>query len=361
MPPPLRPVPPPIAPAKPVRRSRGIWVVAAIVLGVLLMIGSIVLPFAGAFMASGGMGTPHHLHEMVVEEADGVREKIGIINLDGVIFDQPDQWTGIGLVRNLRDQLDRMEDDDRVRAVILKINSPGGEVLASDEIYKLIQDFQERTDKPVIASMGSLAASGGYYVAAPCRWIVANELTITGSIGVIMSSYNWRGLLDKVGVAPQVFKSGRFKDMLSPDKLPSEITPEEKKMIQDLIDETYGKFRDVVAAGRAAAAKANGSEGRKLVDNWREYADGRVFSGKQAHTLGFVDELGNFDTAVERALTLAGIDDANLVQYVTPPSFADIFRIFGKAQPAKINIDLCVEFPKVRPGLLYFLSPTVLH
>jgi protease-4 len=327
------------------------------------MIAVAVLPFIGAFASMMGSGDVNHhqLHEMVIEEAEGVREKIAVITLDGVIFDQPDQWTGIGLVRSLRDQLDRAGDEERVRAVILKIDSPGGEVLASDEIYKLIQDFQERSGKPVIASMGSLAASGGYYVAAPCRWIVANELTITGSIGVIMSSYNWRGLLDKVGVAPQVFKSGRFKDMLSPDKLPSEISEEEKRMIQDLIDDTYKKFRDVVAEGRAAAAKANAGAGRKLVDGWRDYADGRVFSGKQAHDLGFVDELGNFDVAVERALTLAGIDDASLVQYVMPPTFGDFFRIFGKTEAPKLTIDLGVELPRLLPGYLYFVSPTFVH
>src|SRR4029079_10112350 len=101
-----------------------------------------------------------------------------------------------------------------VKAVILKIDSPGGEVMASDDISRALVQFQEKHKKPVIASSRVLAASGGYYVAAPCRWIVANELTITGSIGVILSSLNYRGLMDKVGIEPVVFKSGKFKDML---------------------------------------------------------------------------------------------------------------------------------------------------
>src|SRR5581483_9776541 len=136
-------------------------------------------------------------------------------------------------------------------------DSPGGEVLAADEISRAVSEFQDKSAKPVIVSMGSLAASGGYYVSAPCEWIVANELTITGSIGVIMHGYNYRGLLDKIGVRPEVFKSGKYKDMLSGSKSPEEITPEEKQMVQALINETYGKFKSVVAEGRQAAYQSN--------------------------------------------------------------------------------------------------------
>src|SRR6185295_3608548 len=154
--------------------------------------------------------------------------------------------------------------DDRVKAVLLKVNSPGGEVLASDDIYNAIRNFQIEHNKPVIASMGSLAASGGYYVSAPCRWIVANELTITGSIGVIMHTYNYRGLMNKVGLRPLVFKSGRFKDMLSGEKDLEKLTPQEKedqvveeKMIKDLINQTFEKFKSVVADGRQQSNKQN--------------------------------------------------------------------------------------------------------
>jgi protease-4 len=209
--------------------------------------------------------------------------------------------------------------------------------------------------------MGGLAASGGYYVSVPCRWIVANELTITGSIGVIMHSYNYRGLLNKVGVRPEVFKSGKFKDMLSGEKPEEEILPEERQMIQALIDETFDKFKKVVAAGRELANEVNGDDGRKLVENWREYADGRVFSGKQAYEYGFVDELGNFDTAVERARALAGIRDANLVQYQQPFSLGNLFRVFGQSESRAVKLDLGLQLPNLQVGRLYFLSPTVLH
>ena len=137
-----------------------------------------------------------------------------------------------------------------MKAVLLKVNSPGGEVLASDDIYNAIRQFQNEHNKPVVASMGSLAASGGYYVSAPCRWIVANELTITGSIGVIMHGYNYRGLMNKVGLQPQVFKSGRFKDMLSGEKDLEKMTPQERadvdeetRMVQTMINQTFDKFK----------------------------------------------------------------------------------------------------------------------
>ena len=155
-----------------------------------------------------------------------------------------------------------------------------------------------------MCSMGSLAASGGYYISVPCRWIVANELTITGSIGVIMHGWNYRGLMDKVGVAPMTFKSGKFKDMLSGERSTNEIPPEEHAMVQGLIDETYEKFKDVVATA-AAAHELNKKEGKALAHDWDDYADGRVLSGSQALKLGLVDEFGDFDDAVEREEKIA--------------------------------------------------------
>jgi protease-4 len=297
------------------------------------------------------------LEEVVVENAHS-RNKVAVIEVDGIIMDIRDQWTGASLVSFFQDQLDRAAEDERIKAVVLRIDSPGGEVLASDEISQAIEEFQEDTGKPVIASMGSLAASGGYYIAAPCRWIVANEMTITGSIGVIMSGWNYRGLMNKVGIHPETFTSGKFKDMLSPEKEPAEITPEERAMVQALVDETYGRFAEVVGEGRTAAAKANQGEGRALVANWKSYADGRILSGRQAHEYGFVDELGNFEVAVERALKLADIEDANLVQYHLPQSFASLFRLFGHTEAPAIKVDLGFDTPKLQAGKLYFLPST---
>ncbi len=190
--------------------------------------------------------------------------KIAVITVDGIITSHDRDEAGNNMVDVIQAQLDRASEDRKVKAVILKVDSPGGEVLASDEIYKAIRDFQT-TDaeergkpghkgKPVICSMGSLAASGGYYISSGSRWIVANELTLTGSIGVIMHGWNYRGLMDKVGIAPMTYKSGKFKDMLSGERATNEIPPEERAMVQDLIDKTYGRFKEVVADGRARRA-----------------------------------------------------------------------------------------------------------
>ncbi len=296
--------------------------------------------------------------------------KIAIIEVNGVISgEEIDRW-GADMVQNIKDQLKMAERDSDVKAVILKINSPGGEVLASDEINKAITRFQDRSHRPVIASMGTLAASGGYYISVPCRWIVANELTITGSIGVIMHGYNYRQLMDKIGIHPLVFKSGRFKDMLSGDREDKNLSPEDQRtrdqedqMVQGLIDETFNKFKDVVKTGRQCAAQENDGDGKTLVEDWQDYADGRVLSGKQALSFGFVDELGDFDAALNRALSLAHIPSANVVQYRMPMDLGSVlWHLLGKTEAPALKVDLGVDLPKLEAGRLYFIAPmTVLH
>jgi protease-4 len=269
------------------------------------------------------------------------------------------------MVDVIEDQLKLAAKDPKVKAVVLKVDSPGGEVLASDDISRAITQFQDKHNKPVIAAMGGLAASGGYYVSAPCDYIVANELTLTGSIGVIMSTFNYRGLMDKVGLKPNVFKSGKFKDMLRGSKTPDEVDPAEEQMIQDMIMETFAKFKSVVKNGRERAAARNKIEGKTLVPNWEEYADGRILTGKNAFELGFVDKLGNFQTALDVARRMAGISgNAHVIRYQEPFSLA---RLFGMGLSSKvqkndaIKIDLGLDLPQLRAGRLYFLSPTVMH
>src|SRR5476651_1575593 len=307
-PPPVITAPPPSKP----RKSRG-WMIAAIILIVLLafsLFGNFTQfvshamgfnnGFNRSFKTAGARQIGPKLDEYTLEDNDA-KNKIAVVTVDGIITGSSADQSGNSMVEIIKAQLNRAADDKRVKAVILKVDSPGGEVMASDEINKLIVKFQDDSKKPVICSMGSLAASGGYYISAPCRWIVANELTITGSIGVIMHGYNYRGLMDKVGVAPTTYKSGKFKDMLSGDRATNEIPAEEHALVQGLIDETYQKFKSVVAAGRKQAHEKNKAEGKPLADDWADYADGRVVSGTQALKLGLVDELGDFDTAVKYA------------------------------------------------------------
>ena len=307
----------------------------------------------------------------MIEQTNG-DNKIAVISVDGIIENRDVDRSSMNLVEFISEQLKTAERDSDVKAVILKVNSPGGEVLATDDIHTAIKNFQEKSHKPVVASMGALAASGGYYISAPCRWIVANELTITGSIGVIIDTWNYRGLMNKVGIRPHVFKSGRFKDMLSGEREPDtdKLSPEEQKtrqeedqMVQSLIDETYSKFKTVVKTGRTRAADENDGKGKALVENWQDYADGRVLSGRRALELGFVDELGNFDAAVKRAEKLANITGASLVEYRVLFDFQSVLsHLFGKSDVPALKVDLGIGPPQLEAGRPYYILPTaVLH
>ena len=297
------------------------------------------------------------LEECVLED-NNARNKIAVIEVDGVITSQTADPAGNTMVDVIKAQLNRAKEDARVKAVILKVDSPGGEVMASDQINKLFAKFQDGPDgKPVICSMGSLAASGGYYISAPSRWIVADDLTLTASIGVIMEGLNYRGLMDKLGVAPDVYKSGRFKDMLSGMRETNEIPPEEHAMVQDLIMETYGKFTNIVAVGRSTAHEKNKTEGRALASDWMNFADGRVVSGQQAFKIGLVDQLGDFDDAVKAAKKIANIrDGANLIVYRERYDLSNLLSMLGQSgQAHDIKLDLGMDIPKLQAGALYFL------
>lgn len=207
--------------------------------------------------------------------------KIGIIEVQGMIVDS----------REFIQQLHDFRDNDRIRAVVLRIDSPGGVVGPSQEMYEEVRKFTQR--KKLVVSMGSLAASGGYYIAAPANLIVANPGTVTGSIGVLMKLSNIQGLLEKVGLNSFVLKSGKFKDSGSPVR---PMTKADKEILQSIIDSMHGQFVKAVA------------EGRKIpVDEVSKLADGRIFSGEQALHFKLVDRLGNLQDAIVEAAQMAGI------------------------------------------------------
>jgi protease-4 len=343
-----------------------------------LLMGLIVLLCLGRMMLHGVVSVASHsrgsadpgrnLEEFVLEHTN-TDNKIAVVEINGVIESGEVSHSDMDFVTYIKEQFKAAQSDSDVKAVILKVDSPGGEVMASDDVYNIIRKFEDNSGKPVVVSMGSLAASGGYYVSAPCRWIVANPLTITGSIGVIMHNYNYRLLFDKIGIRPQVIKSGRYKDMLSGEQEPDDKNltaqeikdrAEEEKMVQTLIDETYGTFTNVVKTGREWAASKNNGEGRTLKPDWADFTDGRILSGKAALEEGFVDELGDFDTAVARAKTLTKIHSANLVEYRVPFDLGSVLaRVLGKSETPALKVDMGLDLPRLQPGLLYFLTPTV--
>ncbi|NVN99019.1 MAG: signal peptide peptidase SppA [Geobacteraceae bacterium] len=206
---------------------------------------------------------------------------VGLIEVKGLIIDP------LETVKQIND----FKKDDKVKSVLLRIDSPGGVVGPSQEIWSAVKSLKEK--KPVVVSMGSVAASGGYYIAAPATLIFANPGTITGSIGVLMKFSNLEGLMDKVGMKSFTLKAGRFKDVGSPSR---KMSVDEKAMLQAVIDSTHGQFVKAV------------SEGRKLPEEKvREIADGRIFSGEQAMGYKLVDRLGTMQDALAEAGRLGGI------------------------------------------------------
>lgn len=208
--------------------------------------------------------------------------------------------------------LERAEKDNSLKAVVIRIDSPGGSASASHELYEQILRVK-RSGKKVVASFGDVAASGGYYAAVAADKIVAVPSTITGSIGVISTVPNLQELYRKIGYREYVFKSGAHKDMLSPSR---PLTPEEEKIMQGIIDETYNQFVSVVARGRGLPP-----------DRVRQLADGRIYTGSQAKELGLVDELGGKKEAISLAAKLAGIKgEPQVVEYRRAPGLLSLLR-----------------------------------
>jgi len=208
--------------------------------------------------------------------------KVGLIRITGLIAES----------ESVIEQIRKFAKDDSVKAIVLRVNSPGGGVGPSQEIYEEVRKL--RGKKVVVTSMGALAASGGYYIACATEKIYANPGTITGSIGVIMNFVNVRDLVEKIGIRGMVVKSGEYKDIGSPVR---EMKPGERRLLQGVIDNVHGQFVNAVAEGRSLE--------RKQV---LTIADGRIFSGEQARELGLVDALGNLQDAVEEAGRMAKID-----------------------------------------------------
>jgi protease-4 len=364
---PPAPAPAPAPTPRPPKRGRG-WMVLSLVLfailGIVLAMNA--LGFARTLRIKS-MPTQRGSHEFleVMVEDNSSRHKVLLLDIEGIISGAVIDGRGHNLVSWIKDQLDQATEDRAVKAVLLRVDSPGGEIMAADEIYRAIVDFQEKSGKPVVAYLDGMAASGGYYVSAPCQWLVANELTITGSIGVIMHSWNYRGLMNKVGVRPEVFKSGRFKDMLSSEKGDEDMTPEEKdmerQMVQSLVDQSFARFKKVIAEGRAQAVRDNQGKGRSLAKDWVDYADGRILSGQQAYDHGFIDELGTVETAFKRTRKLANIVDANLIRYQQPFRLSNLLDLFAQSNAKSVKIELGIDIPKLQAGRLYLLSPAFMH
>jgi protease-4 len=236
--------------------------------------------------------------------------RVALVEVEGVIADSE---------RVVR-ELEAHGDDPSIRAVVVRIQSPGGVVAPTQEIYRAIRRLRER-QKPVVASMGSVAASGGYYLAAAADHIVANQGSLTGSIGVLIQLAEVEGLLRKVGVRYEIIKAGRYKDI---GNISRPMTDEERQILQSLLDDLHEQFVTDVADGRRLERTAV-----------RALADGRVFSGRRARELGLVDSLGGLDEAVQKAAELARIPGKpRLVRPRRPFHLTDLLEWLAGTNPA---------------------------
>jgi protease-4 len=252
-----------------------------------------------------------------------LRDKVALVRVEGPILDSK------GAVDEIREYV----KDPSIKAIVLRVDSPGGAVAPSQEIFEEVK--KAASEKKVVVSMGAVAASGGYYISSPATRIVANPGTLTGSIGVIMEIPNLEGLMSKVGVKTQVIKSGAHKDIASVFR---ELGDEERQILQGVLDDVHEQFISDVAEGR-----------RIPVEEVRKLADGRVFTGRQALKEGLVDELGNLQDAIMTSAQLAGIEgEPEVVTAKKRFSVIDMLR-------GEISGKVSEMFPHIK--LQYILSP----
>ncbi|HEX8295539.1 MAG TPA: signal peptide peptidase SppA [Chthoniobacteraceae bacterium] len=328
--------------------------VALVVILCLSLLFNLIFIVAGSASNAGSLGTnkARRFDEITLVDVHGENDaktadtKIAVIYLRGIITSAEPGMIGETIVDDLKLQCKQASEDAKVKAVVLYVDSPGGEVTASDMIYNAVRKIRDEAKKPVIVYMGSLAASGGYYVACGGSWIIANETTLTGSIGVIMQTLNYEQLFGKVGLSTVTFKSGPFKDMLSGSRT---MTEPEKAYVQEMVMQTYGKFVGIVAKER----KLDETQLRNTV------ADGRVISGKDAQAANLVNSLGEIEDAYSKALELAQIKGATVVRYESAFKLGRLLKMLGNSESrGKTTVEVKLTeslLPKLEAGRLYFL------
>lgn len=312
------------------------------------------LALSGCF--NGLVLTPTHvggpLQEAVVADAQRCfcPNKIAIIDVDGVIMNARGSslfGSGENPMSLFREKLETAADDPKVKAVVVRINSPGGAVTASDIMYQDVLSFRKCTHKPVVACMMDVAASGGYYLAMACDKVYAHPTTVTGSIGVIMSLYNASGLLTKIGVNTDPIKSGPNKDLGNPGR---PMTDEERAILQGMVNSFYDQFVQVVVRGRGLSE-----------ERVRALADGRVYTGIDAQKQGLVDEVGYLEDALQAAMDLACIKDATVIVYDRCEGYRGTIYAGMPKIPSEINVKLDLPMLGNRGGaaFMYLWEPGV--
>ncbi|MEE9584422.1 MAG: signal peptide peptidase SppA [Candidatus Brocadiales bacterium] len=287
---------------------------------VFLLVAAAATVFAGCAVNIPITARVQPLEEQVVS-GEG-KDKVLVVDVSGIISDRKRKGplrlsSRPSMVARIKETLEKAKEDDDIKAVVLRINSPGGTVTASDIIYHEIKEFKKERGLKVVACIMGLGTSGGYYVAASADKIVALPTGITGSIGVILLKINMQGLMEKIGVQDEVIISGDKKDAALPFR---PLSPEERVLLQEIIDSLYQRFVFVVETARPEA---------HLQDH-KEFLDGRVFTAQQALDIGLVDELGYLEDAIELAKKEAGIEKARVIVYKRPETYKNNIYSLGE-------------------------------
>ena len=347
----------------PPERKRGFSFLGGCLTAFLLMFGALALLLALLFSLGkgcvstfetfaekgGSFGSSLNISEdrinkkQVLPPEFGEKREIAVISIKGIILFENN--FNNASARRIAAELSAASKDDNVVAILLDMDTPGGEVVASDEILHQVKACRA-AGKPVVTCMRSMGASGGYFIASGSDWIIANRMTFTGSIGVIISSYRVQELLRKVGVEAEVYRSGSMKDMLSPTREHSE---QEKLYVQNMVQNTYREFCQVVADGRPAFQDADAVAAAP-------FGDGRVLSGYDALQMGLVDQLGYFEDAIDKAKELAEAPGAAIIRFSSTPSFMDMLLSMKAPAALKLQGLLPTRNFTPEPGKFYFLA-----
>lgn len=324
----------------------GVLLLLALFVSVMVNIGLISSHFAnGANALALSTRKPEPFQSLELEPAVAGASTSRIVRLD------LDSLIHSGMVEDLKRALRQAAEDGHVAAIVLRINSPGGEVTASDTLYQAVKETAAQ--KPVVAFMDSIAASGGYYIACGATKIIAHPTGITGSIGVIMQMPAYQELMNKVGVEMRTFKSGAMKDAGSGSR---PMTDEEKQYFQTLIGQNYERFVTIVAVARQ----------RPVEELKAGLADGRIFLGEQAKVDGLVDDTGYLEQAYEMARQLGKAPGAAVVMYERPFNWRGLVSLLGEAEaprsPQRLELDVSSRLlPRLEPGRCYYLWPGAAH
>ncbi|MBE2282963.1 MAG: signal peptide peptidase SppA [Prosthecobacter sp.] len=333
--------------------------IALLVLALVVSLGLNLGQVMGKMDIDWGDGVIHptahpkkKLSETTVQEAaKTTRDKIVHIDLDGIISSMEVSGffaEAMPSVDSIKDALEQASKDKDVKAIVLRINSPGGEVTASDILYNAVKKAAK--EKPVVVYMDAMAASGGYYVSCGATKIVASETTLTASIGVIIETLSYHELFGKVGLGMQTFTSGAFKDSLNGAR---PMRDDEKAYVQNLVTQMYDRFLGIVSEARGVPK-----------DQLKNVADGRVVTGRQALEAKLVDQIGYVEDAYALARELGKAPDAGVVKYRREVSFFDVFAAAKakQGQQAKVQLDVGGGLlPKLMPGVPYYLPSTYAH